>query len=363
MKSYPIPMVPGPVHVPEEVLKAYVYDYGSSDMEPEFLDLYNRTEAQLRQLFATNNKVAIMTGEGMIVLWGALKSCLKPGDRVLTIGTGLFGFGTGDMAASVGAEVKTVGYEYNETIHDWNRIEEAVAAFHPKMITVAHCETPSGTLNPLEQLGEIKRKYNVPLLYVDAVASVGGAPLLTDDWSIDLCLGGAQKVVSAPAGMSFLTISERAWEIVQEVGYQGYDALQPFRNAQRDFYFPYTPYWHGMAALNKALELLLNEGLENSFKRHAEAAQACREGLLEAGLELFPVASAVQSPTVTAVKVPAGIPWKDLDSRFRQHGLAVGGNYGPLASKVFRLGHMGTQADLKLVHSALDVIKKVLKNR
>lgn len=360
MQTYPIPMVPGPVKVPDEVLKAYLTNYGSSDMEPEFLDLYNRTEQQLQQVFATRNKVVIMTGEGMIVLWGAMKSCLKPGDRVLTIGTGLFGFGAGDMAASLGAEVQTVGFAFDETINDWQKVEDAVAAFKPTMITVTHCETPSGTLNPLERLGEIKRKYDIPLLYVDAVASLGGAPVLTDEWGIDLCLGGAQKVISAPAGMSFVTVSERAWEIAHEVAYPGYDALLPFQNAQRDFYFPYTPYWHGMAALNKALELLLNEGLENSYRRHEEAAQLCRDGLKAAGLELYPVESAVQSPTVTAVKVPANITWKDLNGKFRQHGLAVGGNYGPLAGKVFRLGHMGTQADTALVRQALDVIQKVL---
>ncbi|MEM5774446.1 MAG: aminotransferase class V-fold PLP-dependent enzyme, partial [Anaerolineaceae bacterium] len=205
MQTYPIPMVPGPVKVPDEVLKAYLTNYGSSDMEPEFLDLYNRTEQQLQQVFATRNKVVIMTGEGMIVLWGAMKSCLKPGDRVLTIGTGLFGFGAGDMAASLGAEVQTVGFAFDETINDWQKVEDAVAAFKPTMITVTHCETPSGTLNPLERLGEIKRKYDIPLLYVDAVASLGGAPVLTDEWGIDLCLGGAQKVISAPAGMSFVT--------------------------------------------------------------------------------------------------------------------------------------------------------------
>ncbi len=361
MQTYSIPMVPGPVKVPDEVLKAYLTNYGSSDMEPEFLDLYNRTEKQLQQVFATKNKVVIMTGEGMIVLWGAMKSCLKPGDRVLTIGTGLFGFGAGDMAASLGAEVQTVGFAFDETINDWQKVEDAVAAFKPKMITVTHCETPSGTLNPLERLGEIKRKYDIPLLYVDAVASLGGAPVLTDEWSIDLCLGGAQKVISAPAGMSFVTVSDRAWEIAQDVAYPGYDALLPFQNAQRDFYFPYTPYWHGMAALSKALELLLNEGLEHSYRRHAEAAQLCREGLKAAGLELYPVEGAIQSPTVTAVKVPVNTTWKELDGKFRQYGLAVGGNYGPLAGKVFRLGHMGTQADQALVQQALDVIQKVLK--
>jgi aspartate aminotransferase-like enzyme len=360
MKTYPIPMIPGPVRVPEVVLEAYLTNYGSSDMEPEFLALYNETEAQLKQVFATRSSVVIMTGEGMIALWGALKSCLVPDDKVLAIGTGLFGFGMGDMARTLGAEVQTVDFGYDETINDWQKVEEAVRDFMPKMITVVHCETPSGTLNPLERLGEIKRKYDVPLLYVDAVASLGGAAVHTDDWSIDLCLGGAQKAISAPAGLAFLTVSARAWEIAAQVGYQGYDALLPFQHAQRDFYFPYTPYWHGVAALNRALALLLEEGLEHSFERHTQAAQVCRAGLQEAGLELYPAAGAVQSPTVTAVKVPMRMGWKTLDERLRQGGLAVGGNYGPLAGKVFRLGHMGTQASVELVQQALDVIRQVV---
>lgn len=361
MQTYPIPMVPGPTSVHPDVLKAYQTDFGSSDIEPEFLDLYNRTEAQLKQVFGTQHSVVIMTGEGMIALWSALKSCLKPGERVLAIGTGLFGFGVGDMARSVGAEVQTVDFAYDQTINDWQKVEDAIAAFRPKMITVIHCETPSGTLNPLERLGALKRKYNVPLLYVDAVASLGGAPVLSDDWGIDLCLGGAQKAISVPAGTSFLTVSPVAWEIVEQVGYVGYDALQPFRSAQEQFYFPYTPYWHGIAALHKGLEMLLAEGLENSFRRHAEAASYCRQRLEEAGLALYPAADAIQSPTVTAVKVPESVEWKALDGQFRQRGLAVGGNYGLLDGKVFRIGHMGTQARLDLLEQAMDVIADVMK--
>ena len=361
MKTYPIPMVPGPVKVPQEVLEAYLVNYGSSDIEPEFLELYNQAEANLKKVYATKNSMAILSGEGMIALWGALKSCIKPGDKVLCVGTGLFGFGVGEMAASIGAEVKTIGFEYDETIHDLPRIEEAIREFKPKMITAVHCETPSGTLNPLDGLGALKKKYEVPLFYVDAVASAGGAPVLTDEWFIDLALGGSQKCLSAPAGLSFLTISDKAWEIIDEVNYVGYDALKPFKTAQKDFYFPYTPYWHGIAALNTALELLLAEGLENSFKRHTEAAAFCREGLVNLGLELYPAADAVSSPTVTAVKVPERTTWPELDKKFREHGLAVGGNYGILAGKVFRLGHMGSQADKQIVSAALDVIEKVIK--
>jgi aspartate aminotransferase-like enzyme len=155
LKTYPIPMVPGPVSVPAEVLQQYQVDYGSGDLEQDFLELYNRTEKNLQTIFATHNRIAIQSGEGMLALWGALKSCLVPGDRVLSIATGVFGYGIADMARSIGAEVRTIGLEYNQTLSDLAAVEEALSTFKPKMITVVHCETPSGTLNPLAELGRL----------------------------------------------------------------------------------------------------------------------------------------------------------------------------------------------------------------
>lgn len=360
MQTYPIPIVPGPVKVPPQVLQAYLTDYGSGDLEPEFLDLYNQTESQLKTIFSTQNKVVIQTGEGMLALWSALKSCLLPGERVLCLASGVFGYGIADMARSIGAEVKTLGIGYDQTFSDWEAVEEAILEFMPKMITAVHCETPSGTLNPLAELGRLKREHSVPLLYVDVVASLGGAPVLVDEWSIDLALGGSQKCLSAPPDMAFLAVSDSAWEIIRQVGYAGYDALEPYREAQKNFYFPYTPYWHGLAALNTAAGLLLNEGLSQSFERHTRAAAFCRERLVQLGLELYPAPDAIPSPTVTAVKVPLEAGWAELDRRFRERGLVVGGSYGPLSGKVFRLGHMGFQANIELVQRALDAIASAL---
>jgi aspartate aminotransferase-like enzyme len=361
MRTYPIPMVPGPVRVPEAVLQEYLTQYGSGDFEPEFLELYEQTARSLQELMATNNQVIIHTGEGMIALWGALKSCLLPGDRVLSIGTGVFGDGIGDMAASIGAQVRKISLPYDQTISDFYAIEAAIVEFQPKMITAVHCETPSGTLNPLEELGRLKQKHDVPLLYVDAVASIGGAPVLVDEWCIDLCLGGAQKVLSAPPDTSFIALSDAAWDIIERVNYPGYDAFLPFKDAQKKMAFPYTPDWHGVAALHRAARLLLDEGLDAVFERHERIAVYTRQRIAECGLELFPAPGSVPSPTVTAVRVPAGISWPDLDSRFRAHGLVVGGSYGPLAGKVWRLGHMGSQADWALVQRALDVVQTVTR--
>jgi aspartate aminotransferase-like enzyme len=254
----------------------------------------------------------------------------------------------------VGAEVRTVGLGYNETLSDLTEVEKEIIDFRPKMITAVHCETPSGTLNPLAELGGLKRRHEVPLLYVDAVASLGGTPVLTDEWHIDLCLGGSQKCLSVPPSMAMLAVSEMAWEIINAVNYEGYDALKPFQTAQANHYFPYTPYWHGVAALNAAADLLLTEGLAASFARHERVAAYCRQKLTELGFALFPAPEAIPSPTVTAVRVPEA-----LDARLRRRGLAVGGNYGPLAGKVFRLGHMGSQADMALMEQAMSVLAKV----
>lgn len=353
-------MVPGPVSVSREVLEAGMVNYGSADLEKDYIDLYKSTEKSLRKIMKTRNSVVIQTGEGMLALWSAMKSCLLPGDKVLALSTGLFGYGMGEMAESIGCEVRIVGFGFDESINDFALIEKAIQEFQPKMITMVQNETPSGTMNPVAEIGELKEKYGVPLLYVDAVSGLGGSVVKTDDWHIDLCLGGSQKCLSAPASMSFLSVSDKAWENIEEIGYVGYDALLPFRYAVKNAYFPYTPYWQGTAQLNKACELLLEEGLSNAIARHKKVAGYCRQRAIDMGLRLYPAPDAIPSPTVTAVYVPDKISWKKLDAAFRAEGLVVGGNYGCLAGEVFRIGHMGTQANLNLVKEAMDIIEKAI---
>lgn len=362
MKTYQIPMVPGPTSVSHEVLEAGIKNYGSADIEKDYVELYADTARMLGEIMQTKNQVVIQTGEGMLALWSALKSCLLPGDKVLALSTGLFGYGMGQMAESIGCEVRTMGFGFDETFTDFDLIEKAIREFQPKMITMVQNETPSGTMNPVEEIGLLKEKYGVPLLYVDAVSGIGGSVVKTDDWHIDLCLGGSQKCLSAPASMSFLSVSPKAWEIIEKVQYVGYDALLPFHTAVEDAYFPYTPYWQGTAQLHKACELLLEEGLERVIERHEKVAEYCRERIEEMGLRLYPVADAVPSPTVTAVYVPENMTWEELDARLRDRGVVMGGNYGCLAGEVFRIGHMGSQANLNLVKEALDVLEEIVRS-
>lgn len=360
MKTYQIPMVPGPISVSPEVLQAGMVNYGSADLEKDYIDLYKATEKALRKIMQTRNSIVIQSGEGMLALWSGLKSCLLPGDKVLALSTGIFGYGIGSMAEAIGCEVRTISFGFDETISDFGLIEKAIEEFRPKMITMVQNETPSGTMNPVAEIGALKEKYGVPLLYVDAVSGIGGSVVKTDEWQIDLCLGASQKCLSAPASMSFLSVSEQAWEIIEKVDYAGYDALLPFRTAVKKAYFPYTPYWQGTAQLYKACEMVLAETLAKGIARHKKVAEYCRKRAVEMGLRLFPAEGALLSPTVTALYVPEKMPWKQLDQRLREEGLVVGGNYGCLAGEVFRIGHMGTQANPEWVKDAMDIIAKVI---
>ena len=359
MLTYDIPLVPGPTHVPESVRRAYMTDYGSADLEPEYSQLYAAVQEQLREILSTRNKIAMMTGEGMIALWGALKSCIQPGDRVLAVSTGVFGHGIGEMAASLGAEVQWVPFGYDEILQP-EPVEEAIRAFQPKMVTAVHCETPSGTLNPVGEVGALVRAHDVPLYYVDTVASAAGVPVLTDAWRIDLCLIGTQKALSAFPDLAGIAVSERAWDVIAEVEYAGYDALLPYRDALDKAWFPYTPSWASLAALHEACRLVLAEGLERVYARHAETAAHCRRRAQEMGLSLYPTSETACSPTVTALRVPESLAWEELDRRLREHGMVVAGSLGPLAGKVFRIGHMGSQANRALVNRGMDVLSQVL---
>ena len=295
----------------------------------------------------------------MLALWGALKSALIPGDKVLSLANGVCGYGIAEMARTRGCEVEVVGTEYNAAL-DLNLIEEKIKSFRPKCVTMVHCETPSGLLNPVQEVGELIKKHNVPLFYVDAVSSVGGTEVKVDDWGIDLCLVGSQKCLSSLPDVAIVSVSKKAWKIINYIDYRGYDTLVPWQNALENQWFPYTLSWHSIAGINQSCQLLLDEGLENAFKRHREVAEYCRNRIKEMGLSLFPENENICSPTVTAVRVPEKLTWAYLNKRLRARGMAVGGSLGKLENKVFRIGHMGSQADMDIVEHGMDILEYIL---
>jgi len=222
--------------------------------------------------------------------------------------------------------------------------------------------TPEGTLNPLEKIGKIVKETDA-LLYVDFVASAGGAPLKVSDWGIDLGLLGSQKCLSLPPDLSIVTVSPKAWKVIDEVRYVGYDALKPWKTAVDIKYFPYTHNWRAVAALEQSLLLLKKEGFDKCIARHEQVAKYCRERLHKMGIKIYPKKEEFCSPTVTAAYVPDGWTWDEFNSKLKKNGITVGGSYGKLAGKVFRIGHMGTQADITLIEKALDIIEIDLKSK
>lgn len=172
-KTYKIGLVPGPTHVLPEIAEFYTIDYASPDLEDDFFQLYQQTQKKLAKLLNCDENVVIMSGEAMVVLWGSMKSVLKQKQKVLAISTGVFGYGFGKMAEDLGAEVKIIEYGYNQIVEDFETIEKIATEFQPHLITLVHCETPSGTLNPLKPIGDIAKKVNA-LFYVDFVASAFG---------------------------------------------------------------------------------------------------------------------------------------------------------------------------------------------
>ena len=357
----PIPLAPGPVSVHPRVMEAMNRDFGAPEIEADFLPFCQAVSRKYARLANTLNEVVLLTGEGMLGLWAGLKSCLMPGDRVLALGSGIFGDGIGEMAAGIGCEVKALSFPYHTTLNQHlQQIEDAIKTFRPKMITAVHCETPSGTLNPLMEIGEMKKRLGVPLFYVDAVSSWGGVAIEADAWNIDILLGGSQKCLSSPPNMTLAAVSAPAWEIMKQVNYQGYDSLLPWHDLYQTGHCPYTPCWQGIAALNASADAILEEGMDACFARHLQVAAMCREGLGKLSIKLFPDSGAVKSPTVTAAFIPAGYDFKGWQAALRRQGLVIAGSFGPLLDKVFRLGHMGVQADPVLVQQGLAAIRTVL---
>lgn len=355
-----IRLIPGPVSVSRAVSKAFAVNYPSPDLDSEFFELYRQTEAKLNLILGASGTVIMQTGEGMLGLWGALKSCLTPGDRLYAICNGVFGDGIADIGESIGAEVKRYSHPYDSTAFDYAQIEADISLFKPKMITLVHCETPAGLLNPLDKIGALKAKYGVPLFCIDSVASAAGVAVDADKHNVDISLNGSQKCFSAPPDLTMVTVNDAAWQIIEAVNYKGYDAFFPFKDALKNRYFPNTLSWHSIAAVSASADMLLEEGLEQAYARHQEAQAYCIERLEAMGLRVYAKADAHRSPTVTAAYLPDKISFDILNKACLAAGVALAGSYGPLSGKVFRIGHMGTQADVKLIAIGLDRLQQAL---
>jgi aspartate aminotransferase-like enzyme len=341
MTGYRFPLVPGPTSVDSRVLNAFSRNYPSGDLEPAIFTLLKKLKDNLCQICGWNDEFIFITGEAMACLWGGIKSLVNPGDKIIAVDTGLFGRGIGQMAASCKGNVTFTDFFGPDF---YSSFSDLLKNIQPQMVTLVHCETPAGIITPLHKIGSLI-KDNSPdtLFFVDAVASIGSMPINASYAGVDVLLGGSQKALSCPPDMGFIGLSSKGAKKALCSDYQGYDSLCSHLPGSSGPAFPYTPNWHGLAALSQSCGLLVQEGLDMVWQRHKECSDLCIKNLADLDIKVYKD-SALAAPGVTAAFVPSSIYWPDFDLKLRENGIALGGNYGDLANRVFRIGHMGTQA-------------------
>ncbi|NHJ04129.1 MAG: alanine--glyoxylate aminotransferase family protein [Candidatus Heimdallarchaeota archaeon] len=356
---------PGPTMVPPNVLGAMSKQIINPDLDPDFPNWFLETSQLLGKIMKTKNEVLILPGEGMLALDAAINSIVKPKDKVLVLASGLFGHGFARMVKDCLAEPIIVATKGFDEVISAEMVKESLDE-NPDIsaITVIHCETPSGTLNPLKEIAKICQKSNAVLI-VDAVSSIAGTNVETDEWGIDINLGASQKCLSAPPGIAFMSLSEKAIDIINS------------RKSIPSFYsdlsvwtkswiekrtLPYTHSISNLYGFRESINLILDEGLNNVLKRHSNISRALIAAGESIGLELYPKTKKITSPTVTAFKVPKNIDGdKVMETMWKKYGVLIAGAWGPvLGGRVLRLGNMGYGANPHFASIALIALEKSL---
>lgn len=354
-------MTPGPTMVAPSVLQARSREFVNPDVDARFCEDYHQVCGELAGLLHTENEVYILDGEGILALEAACASLTEPGDRVLVIDNGIFGKGFADFVTIYGGEPFLYTVDYHKPVD-----VEALAVFlekdhNFKYATVVHCDTPSGVLNDISAICPLLKKYGI-LTVVDSVAAMFGEEVRVDDWKIDIICGGSQKALSAPPGLAFVTVSGDAMKSMEERRVpiaSFYCNLLTFKNYYRDKWFPYTMPVSDIYGLMEAVRLVKED--TGRIDRHHRIAGAVREAVKRAGLSLY--LEYGDSSTVTVVNVPEGLTDHDIiDTMEKRHGILISGCFDILAGKVFRLGHMGNNANTEDVAAMLHALTETLNS-
>ncbi|GAB3695252.1 pyridoxal-phosphate-dependent aminotransferase family protein [Halorubrum pallidum] len=356
-------MTPGPTAVPVPVRDAMSRELINPDVDPEFDAIYADLVDRLERVYGVAEDgraprdIAVLGGEGILGLEAAIASLVEPGTEVLCLSNGLYGDGFAEFVESYGGEATLVSAEYDEPLplDDLDAVlDDGDHAFD--VATTVHCETPTGTLNELGPvLDRLEAADEETITVVDAVSSLGGVPVPTE--RIDVCLGASQKCFSAPPGLATAAISDRAWAAMEERDPDSlYTNLLPWRDTSGGF--PYTHLTTNVVALDAALSLLLDEGIDDAYARHEAAAARCRERGAALGLDPYPD-PARSSPTVTAFHVPGRA--ERLQRALREdHDVTVATGLDEFADNILRIGHMGHNARTERVDEAMDALAAVL---
>ena len=345
--------IPGPTPVPDRILRAI--DMPTIDHRgPEFGKLGLRVFEKLKAVFKTKNHVIIYPSSGTGAWTAALVNTLSPGDHVLMVETGHFASLWKNIADKLGLKS-----EFIET--DWRRgappelIEERLKRDTGKTIKavcVVHSETSTGCVSRLPEIrAAMDRAGHPALLMVDTISSLGSMDLRHDEWGIDVSIGGSQKGLMLPPGLSFTAVSDKALAAHKTAKlprtYWDWSEMLP-NNAKG--YFPYTPATNMLYGLDTAIDMLMEEGLDNVFARHIRHGRRARAAVKVWGLELQCAVESEQSPVLTTVRLPDGHNADALRQVILdKFDLSLGMGLNKVAGRVFRIGHLGDVNDLTVI--------------
>lgn len=352
-------MTPGPTQVAENVWKARSLPCTNPDLDESFYEFYRGTCQLISRLLKTENETIIMGGEGILGLEAACASLTEPGDRVLVLDNGVFGRGFEDFVTMYGGEAVLYTTDYQMPL-DPEALGQYLAEDHQfKYATLVHCDTPSGMLNPIDKLCPVLKKYGI-LTVVDSVSAMFGEPVRVDEYQIDILCGGSQKAVSAPPGLTLVTVSQAAKEAMDRRRTpiaSFYANIKAFEGYYEKKWFPYTMPISDIYGLRAALDNIKEDG--DMLKRHDRIARACRKALTEAGLTLYQRAGF--SNTVTVFDVPEETTAADILRRMREeHNIMLAGSFDVLKEQVIRIGHMGNNANVEDMTETMRALEEVL---
>lgn len=349
-------MTPGPTQVRENVRMARSLVTTNPDLDLDFYEYYKETCNLMSSLLHTDNVTYILSGEGILGLEAACASLTESGDRVLVLDNGIFGKGFADFVKIYGGEPVLYSADYDCEL-DVDALKTWLERDHDfKYAAVVHCDTPTGVQNPIEEICPLLKQYGI-LSVVDAVSSMFGVDIDVDACQADIVCGGSQKALSAPVGLTMVCVSDdaiRAMEQRKTPIASFYANLLTFRDYYKNKWFPYTMPISDIYGLRTALENVKND--PQIHHRHSCIAEATRKAVTAAGLQLY--LRSGYCATVTVVEVPEGVDSGALlQTMDRKYGVMIAGCFDILAGKVFRLGHMGENAnaaDMILMMDALD---------
>ncbi len=338
---------PGPCAVPEEVLLEMARPF-EHHRTPWFQEFMKEATERLQQVMCTKNECIVITGSGTAAAEAAIVGCHPAGAKLLTIEGGKFGQRWGEIAQQYGIDVIRHEIEWGlpptaEMVADHLKKDPGITS-----VMVVHSETSTATMCDLAAIGKVCKDAG-KLLLVDGITSVGAMPVWPDKWGVDVLITGAQKSLMLPPGLGFLAVSPRAWDIIENNKNQHayYLNLSKARKSALKSDTPFTPAHLLIRGLNKALEIILEEGMENVWKRVAAMAEATRQAGKAIGLEVF---SKSPSDSVTALTCPEGVKVKDIRDQLKErYGIQSAGGQEHLKGKIFRLGHMGYVDDMDTI--------------